>query len=36
MRVGANAVIVPDDAILLVQFGDGSALHFNLPDGCVL
>jgi ADP-ribose pyrophosphatase YjhB (NUDIX family) len=31
MRVGANAVIVRDDAILLVEFGNGWKRHFNLP-----
>jgi 8-oxo-dGTP pyrophosphatase MutT (NUDIX family) len=33
MRVGANAVIVRDDAILLVEFGNGWKRHFNLPGG---
>jgi 8-oxo-dGTP pyrophosphatase MutT (NUDIX family) len=33
MRVGASAVIVRDDAILLVEFGDGWKRHFNLPGG---
>ena len=33
MRVGANAVIVRDDHILLVEFGAGWKRHFNLPGG---
>ena len=33
MRVGANAVIVRDHAILLVEFGNGWKRHFNLPGG---
>ena len=33
MRVGANAVILRDDAILLVEFGAGWRRHFNLPGG---
>jgi 8-oxo-dGTP diphosphatase len=33
MRVGANAVILRDGAILLVEFGAGWERHFNLPGG---
>jgi len=33
MRVGANAVIVRDGAILLVEFEDERGPHFNLPGG---
>ena len=33
MRVGANAVIVRHDAILLVEYGNGWKRHFNLPGG---
>ncbi len=33
MRVGANAVIIRDNAILLVEFGAGWRRHFNLPGG---
>ena len=33
MRVGAEAVIVRDDAILLVEYGNGWKRHFNLPGG---
>jgi 8-oxo-dGTP pyrophosphatase MutT (NUDIX family) len=33
MRVGANAVIIRDDAILLVEFGGAWRRHFNLPGG---
>lgn len=33
IRVGANAVIIRDNAMLLVEFGDGWHRHFNLPGG---
>lgn len=33
MRVRAGAVIVEDDAILLVEFIDEFGLHYNLPAG---
>lgn len=33
MRVGANAVIVRDGAVLLVEFDDDTGRHFNLPGG---
>lgn len=35
IRVGANAVIVRNDAILVVKFDDESGPHFNLPGGGV-
>ncbi len=36
IRVGVNAAIVRDDAILLVEFEDEqSGLHYNLPGGGV-
>lgn len=34
-RVGVSAVIVRDDAILLVAFDDENGYHFNLPGGGV-
>lgn len=34
-RVGANAAIVRDGRILLIEFVDGSGLHYNLPGGGV-
>jgi 8-oxo-dGTP pyrophosphatase MutT (NUDIX family) len=33
IRVGANAVIVRDGAILLVEFEDETGPHFNFPGG---
>jgi 8-oxo-dGTP diphosphatase len=33
MRVGANAVIVRDGALLLVEFDGADGRHFNLPGG---
>ncbi len=33
MRVGANAVIVRDDKLLLIEFHDATGPHFNLPGG---
>lgn len=33
MRVGASAVIVRDNRVLVVGFDDDSGLHFNLPGG---
>lgn len=33
MRVGANAVIARNGAILLVEFDDETGPHFNLPGG---
>lgn len=33
MRVGANAVIVRDDQLLVVEFNDATGPHFNLPGG---
>jgi ADP-ribose pyrophosphatase YjhB (NUDIX family) len=35
IRVGVNAAIVQDDAILLVAFNDESGPHFNFPGGGV-
>jgi 8-oxo-dGTP diphosphatase len=35
IRVGVNAVIVQNDAILVVEFDDETGLHFNLPGGGV-
>lgn len=36
IRVGVNAAIVRDQAILLVEFDDAqSGLHYNLPGGGV-
>ena len=34
-RIGVSAVIVRDDAILLVAFDDQLGYHFNLPGGGV-
>lgn len=33
MRVGANAVIVRDDQLLVIEFDDETGPHFNLPGG---
>lgn len=33
MRVSAKAVIVRNDAMLVVEFDDESGLHYNLPGG---
>jgi 8-oxo-dGTP diphosphatase len=33
MRVGASAVIIRDDHLLVVEFGAGWKRHFNLPGG---
>ena len=35
IRVGANAVVVQNDAILVVEFDDETGPHFNLPGGGV-
>jgi 8-oxo-dGTP diphosphatase len=35
MRVGANAVIVRDGQLLVVEFNDATGPHFNLPGGGV-
>lgn len=35
MRLGANAFIVRDGAVLLVAFDDASGFHYNLPGGGV-
>ena len=37
IRVGASAVIVRDDAVLLIGYGpsDGSGFHYNFPGGGV-
>lgn len=35
IRVGANAVIIQNDAILVVKFDDETGPHFNLPGGGV-
>lgn len=35
IRVGVSAVIVRDDALLLVEFDDETGLHYNLPGGGV-
>lgn len=35
MRVGANAVIVRSDQLLVVEFNDATGPHFNLPGGGV-
>jgi 8-oxo-dGTP diphosphatase len=35
LRVGVSAVIVHDEAILLVEFDDETGPHFNLPGGGV-
>ena len=35
IRVGVNAAIVRDGAILLVEFSGGRDFHFNLPGGGV-
>lgn len=32
-RVSANAVIVRNDSILVVEFDDASGLHYDLPGG---
>ena len=33
MRVSANAVIVRDNHVLVVEFDDESGVHFNFPGG---
>ncbi len=33
MRVGANAVIIRDDKLLVIEFHDETGPHFNLPGG---
>jgi 8-oxo-dGTP diphosphatase len=33
IRVKAGAVIIKDDAILLIEFNDENGLHYNLPSG---
>ena len=33
IRVGANALIVRDGAVLLVEFDDETGLHYTLPRG---
>ncbi len=33
IRVGANALIVRDRGLLLVEFEDDTGLHYNLPGG---
>ena len=35
IRVRASALILQNDAILLVEFDDGNGLHYNLPGGGV-
>ena len=35
IRIGVRAVIVRDDAILLVAFDDENGFHYNLPGGGV-
>jgi 8-oxo-dGTP diphosphatase len=35
IRVGANALIVRNDTLLLVEFNDASGLRYNLPGGGV-
>ncbi|GGE68923.1 NUDIX domain-containing protein [Priestia taiwanensis] len=35
MRVRAGALIVKDEAVLLVEFNDENGLHYNLPAGGV-
>jgi len=32
-RVGAKAVIIQDEKILLVEYVDGTGLHYNFPGG---
>ncbi|RLQ92277.1 NUDIX domain-containing protein [Falsibacillus albus] len=35
IRVRAGAVIIKDDAVLLIEFNDENGLHYNLPAGGV-
>ena len=35
IRVAANAVVVRDDTVLLIEFDDASGRHFNFPGGGV-
>ena len=35
IRVRASALIIQNDAILLVEFDDENGLHYNLPGGGV-
>ena len=35
IRVGARALILEDESVLLVEFDDQSGLHYNLPGGGV-
>ncbi len=35
IRVSARALIIQNDAVLLVEFDDESGLHYNLPGGGV-
>ena len=33
IRVGTKALILRDDAILLVEYNDESGIHYNMPGG---
>ena len=35
MRVSAKAIIVKDDAIVLIEYNDATGLHYNFPGGTV-
>lgn len=35
IRVGARALIIEDESVLLVEFDDETGLHYNLPGGGV-
>lgn len=35
IRVRAGAIIIENESILLIEFGDENGLHYNLPGGGV-
>jgi len=35
IRVGARALVVENESVLLVEFNDETGLHYNLPGGGV-